>query len=366
MRKIKSWLHPEEPEEPVRAERGKPGPVAGTGPVAAVQNVPAPQVRKSADASGDFEYDPAPEYENQYAGRIDEATQALENYPDFSYDYESDPAYQAYAKQYARDASRAAQDVLGKYAALTGGVPSSAALAAAQQAENEYGARMADKIPALYDLALEVYESGYDRQRQALQDLLSAEGRDYSRYKDRLSQYNTDRSFAYRLYDDELDRAYRAERDSLTDAQAAEKSAYERALTRAKTLAAYGDFSGYAALGFTQDEIDRMAAVWAEQNASRGRYYYGSGGSGSSSGSVSTGSAAGDSLAGELQKSPAASAQSSSTGNAGGIPDWIRRLARDYQEKYPTRYRDEARVDAFLTGLGLSEQEKRWFMSLLA
>ena len=35
---------------------------------------------------------------------------------------------------------------------------------------------------------------------------------------------------------------------------------------QAATLAKYGDFSGYAALGYTQDQIDAMQKVWGAQN----------------------------------------------------------------------------------------------------
>lgn len=60
--------------------------------------------------------------------------------------------------------------------------------------------------------------------------------------------------------------------DALTD--------YNKNLQRAETLAQYGDFSGYAALGYTSSQIAAMKALWNKQN--NYGYGYSSGGSGSS------------------------------------------------------------------------------------
>lgn len=42
---------------------------------------------------------------------------------------------------------------------------------------------------------------------------------------------------------------------------------YAKQLETAQTLAQYGDFSGYLALGYSQDQVDAMRKVWEAQNA---------------------------------------------------------------------------------------------------
>ena len=81
-----------------------------------------------------------------------------------------DKLYAAYRQQYERQAELAAENALGKAAALTGGQASTAAVAASQQAGGYYRAMLAGKLPELAQLAYERY-SGERRTR------LSAIGR---------------------------------------------------------------------------------------------------------------------------------------------------------------------------------------------
>lgn len=76
------------------------------------------------------------------------------NQQEFSYDHEKDPTYRAYEKQYLREGNRARENTLAQVAAMTGGRPSSYAISAAQQAENNYAAALADMIPTLRQNAL--------------------------------------------------------------------------------------------------------------------------------------------------------------------------------------------------------------------
>lgn len=63
--------------------------------------------------------------------------------------------WEDYRKQYLREGARAYQNSLGEAAANTGGVASTAAVAAAQQAQNYYGAKAADAKVSLYQQAFE-------------------------------------------------------------------------------------------------------------------------------------------------------------------------------------------------------------------
>lgn len=65
----------------------------------------------------------------------------------FTYDQKNDAAYQAYRKQALREADRGTRDTMGAHAAMTQGVPSTAAVTAANQAGGYYRAQLADKAP---------------------------------------------------------------------------------------------------------------------------------------------------------------------------------------------------------------------------
>lgn len=268
-----------------------------------------------------FSYESAPAYASKYQDQIDELTAQLLNREAFSYDPTTDPSYAAYKKEYAREGQRATADTLGQYAAMTGGMPSSAAIVASQQAGDYYAAQMADKIPELQQLAYSMYQAEGDRQRANLDMLMALEQGDYAKYQNLLNQYNTDRSFAYGVYSDANSRqradlealmaldqnslaqyntdrnfAYGVDRDRVEDARYADETAYNRstyesemeynrALQKAQTLAAAGDFSGYAALGYSDAEI---AALKANYDAAQLLT------SSSGRSSSSTGGAAGD------------------------------------------------------------------------
>ena len=75
-----------------------------------------------------------------------------------------------------------------------------------------------------------------------------------------------------------LDLNYWSAGNQLSQQQLAQKQ------SNAQTLAAYGDFSGFLELGYTQAQIDQMYKIWAAQNPllaaalGRGNFNYGSGG----------------------------------------------------------------------------------------
>ncbi len=96
-------------------------------------------------------------FTNPYQGHIDQTLGKLTSRDPFSYDAEKDPMFQQYRKTYLREGQRANEDTMGNYAAMTGGMPSTAAVGAASQAQDYYNAKMADKIPQLYQLAYQMY-----------------------------------------------------------------------------------------------------------------------------------------------------------------------------------------------------------------
>lgn len=174
---------------------------------------------------GSFSYDrEAPVYSDRYADQRDDLLNAITNRPAFEYDYKSDPSYQSYAKQYAREGKRATEDTLAAASAQSGGIASSYALTAANQARNYYASQLSDKIPELYQNAYERYLKEYQQKQNELSALNTASQIDYDRYLNDLSQYNTDRNLAYQQYQHDYSRL----RNQLNDAQALDQLDYSK------------------------------------------------------------------------------------------------------------------------------------------
>ena len=261
---------------------------------------------KRTDGMGEFTYEKAPEYSSKYQGQIDDLLDDILNRPEFSYDPESDPRYGAYKKEYAREGQRATADTMGQMAAMTGGMPSTAAAVAGQQAGDYYASQMADKIPELYELAYSMYRDEGDSMRLNMDLLTALEQGDYNKYLNALAQHNNDRNFAYGVYRDQWDRNYQLDRDGvndsrydmewnygvgrdeLEDSRYQDETEYARALEKAQTLAAGGDFSGYKAMGYSDQEIANLKNAYDREQAagllSRGGGSGGSKGRGRNSG----------------------------------------------------------------------------------
>lgn len=222
-----------------------------------------------------------PTYTSRYQNQIDDLTRQILNREAFSYDPEKDPTYQQYKESYTRSGERAMQDTLGQVSARTGGLASSYAGSAAQQTYDNYMGALADKIPELKQLAYSMYQDEGNTQRANLEMLVALEQGDYAKYADLLAQYNTDRSFDYGVHRDNIgDERYNNEwnysvgRDQIADKRYEDETAYNRALAKAQTLAAGGDFSGYKALGYTDQEIAGLKSAYNKAQAGKLAGYY--------------------------------------------------------------------------------------------
>lgn len=169
-------------------------------------------------------------YNYDQSGQISAKLDALLNRTPFSYDAASDPLYQQYRKQYTREADRSAEDVLGKTAVMTGGMPSTAAVAASQQASDYQMSQMADKIPELQQLAYSMYQNGLNADRADLNTLIGLEDNNYNRWladrnylyqlaRDQVGDQQTADALAYQKQQDKLNYDYQKERDAIEDAR---------------------------------------------------------------------------------------------------------------------------------------------------
>ena len=157
-------------------------------------------------SSGGFQY----ANENAYQKALADAM----NVGQFQYDAQKDPTYAAYEKAMLREGERASANAIARASAMTGGVPSSYAVTAAQQAQNYYGAQIADKLVDLEQNAYQRYLSDFDQKRAVL------------------STIGSDRDDAYNRWLDDQER----KRDLEQDNQDKDRQAYNNALALFEVL----------------------------------------------------------------------------------------------------------------------------------
>jgi hypothetical protein len=182
---------------------------------------------------GDFSYGRQDAY--------DQAINALVNRDKFTYDLNGDALYQQYKDQYVTQGKQAMMDTIGQASALTGGYGNSYAATVGNQTYQGYLQQLNNKIPELYQLALEKYNSEGNQLAQTYgvlaQDRQTAYGewgdkynrlvgeRDYhsneynNAYNRDYTTWNDNRTYDTSQYWNEYNTGYQAERDAIADAQ---------------------------------------------------------------------------------------------------------------------------------------------------
>ena len=168
----------------------------------------------------------------------------------FSYNAQTDPAAQAARKTAARNAQAVTRDTLGQHAAMTGGVPSTAAVSAAAQAGNNAMQQGVDRVAELEQLAFQNYQTEGQNMYNAYAAMQGAEGDAWNRQmQEQQLQYQKEQ-----------------------DAQARADAEYQKKLALAQLAAAYGDYSGLKELGINTSNYS------AGGGSGGGTRYYKSGG----------------------------------------------------------------------------------------
>lgn len=90
------------------------------------------------------------------------------NQGSFTYDPATDPQFGALKKTYLREGERAMEDTMATASAASGGMPSTYAITAAQQANDYYNTKFTDLIPTLQQNAYSRYLSDFDMKLQQL------------------------------------------------------------------------------------------------------------------------------------------------------------------------------------------------------
>lgn len=143
-----------------------------------------------------------------------QAYDAVTNRQKFKYSPSGDPMYQQYRQQYQRQAKLGMQDTMGQAAAMNGGYGSSYAQMAGQQAYNSEMQKLNDRMPELYQLALDKYQQEGQELLQRWQMASQMENQDYSRYQDQMAAWRSDRDYAANRYDSERSTDYNLWADS--------------------------------------------------------------------------------------------------------------------------------------------------------
>ena len=170
------------------------------------------------------------EYQSQWQASLDETLNKILNREKFSYDLNGDALYQQYKDQYMLQGQQAMMDTMGQAQAMTGGYANSYAQSVGQQTYQGYLQQLNDRVPELYQLALDQYNREGDDLYNQYGLYADRENLDYSRYRDTVSDYYTEldrltedaryqSETDYNRYMDAYNVAYGQHRDSVSDWQ---------------------------------------------------------------------------------------------------------------------------------------------------
>ncbi len=213
-----------------------------------------------------------PTYEGTYEDLLKNLFDKVMNREAFSYDLNGDALWQQYKDQYTTQGQLAMMDTMGQAAALTGGYGSSYSQSAGQQAYQGYLQQLNDRIPELYQLALDKYNSDYALLKDQFSTTAQMRDDEYGRYMDNMGQYNTDLDRARSDADKAYDRGYTSWLTGEQLRRDDDNTAYSRQQDSYDKLASLISSTGYKP---TQEELE-AAGMSPEQAAAYAKAYKGS------------------------------------------------------------------------------------------
>lgn len=196
-----------------------------------------------------------------YKAGLDDVLNRIMNREKFSYDLNGDALYQQYKDRYISQGQQAMADAIGQAQAMTGGYGNSYAQTVGNQAYQGYLQGLNDKIPELYQIALDRYNAEgndlkdqysmlnnqYQNEYNAYRDQVADWNNDVNRATDRYynesnmdynrfadsrdfsaNVYNNERNFDYGLYSDDYNRAFNEYQQNVDERQFADKMAYQQ------------------------------------------------------------------------------------------------------------------------------------------
>lgn len=158
-------------------------------------------------------------YASPWQENLNSVIDKILNREKFSYDLNGDALYQQYKDQYINQGQQAMMDTIGQASALTGGYGNSYAQSVGQQTYQGHLQELNNKIPELYQLALDQYNREGEEMYNQYGLLADRENTEYGRYRDELSDFYTDRDYLTNQYNTERDFDYGTYRDTVADSQ---------------------------------------------------------------------------------------------------------------------------------------------------
>lgn len=172
------------------------------------------------------------DYVSNWESTLNEILNGYLNRDKFSYDLNGDALYQQYKDQYVTQGKQAMMDTMGQAAAMTGGYGNSYAQTVGQQTYQGYLQQLNDKVPELYKLALDKYNTEGEEMLNKYGLVSDRDNADYGRYRDTVSDwradderlanlYNNERNWDYNLYNEAYNKAWNEHRAGVSDWQTA-------------------------------------------------------------------------------------------------------------------------------------------------
>ena len=159
------------------------------------------------------------EYVSSYEAPLKELMDRILNRENFHYSLDGDALYRRYRNQAVQNGRLAMADAAGQAAALTGGYGNSYAQTVGQQAYNRQLESLNDRIPELYNLAMNQYRLKTQGLQQKYDLLSGAQEQEYGRYQDALAAWQKEADQLWKAYTDARDTDYRTYRDEIADWQ---------------------------------------------------------------------------------------------------------------------------------------------------
>lgn len=190
---------------------------------------PSNQVNKYNEKLSALEGNRPDEFDSRYEGQIDDILNSILDRPKFDENsvYDSD-LYKNYRENYIQQGQRAMRDVTGNMAGLTGGYGSSYAVAAGQQAYDNYLGQLNEKSLDIYDRLYNKYLNEGQELYNQLGTLNNQDNIDYGRYRDTVSDYQWDLGYYNNRYNQEYNNDFNSYQSDLTAQQWAEQYAYQK------------------------------------------------------------------------------------------------------------------------------------------
>ena len=126
-------------------------------------------------------------YQSQWQPQINNMMDQYLNRDKFSYDVNADALYQQLRDQYRLMGQTAMMDTMGQAATLTGGYGNSYAQSVGQQAYQGYMQQLNDRVPDLYQLALDQYINEGNQMLDNMSLMMQQDSLDYGKYRDQLA-----------------------------------------------------------------------------------------------------------------------------------------------------------------------------------